>query len=73
MLLRERFLLFGLAVYGDSIKMSLMVGSVLVKTKRRLSEDPRGKAPEKNLEFEKAAAPRDEIKELNKISLEIDG
>ena len=50
-----------------------MIGSVLVKTKRRLPEDPKGKAPEKNLEFEKAAAPRDKIKELNKISLEIDG
>jgi hypothetical protein len=47
--LRERSRLCGLAMYGDSIRMSLMIGSERVKTRRRLMEDPKGNAPEKNL------------------------
>jgi hypothetical protein len=47
--LRGRFPLFGLAVYGDSIRMSLMIGSERVKTRRRLMEDPKRKAARKNL------------------------
>ena len=45
--LRRRCLPFALAAYGDSIKMSLMVESVRIKTKRRLPEDPKWKVPEK--------------------------
>jgi len=59
--LRGRFPLFGLAVYGDSIRMLLMVGSVPVKTKRRLPEHPKGKAPEKNL---RRKSPRNEKNRL---------
>jgi len=49
MLLRGRFPLFGLAVHGDSIRMSLMIGSERVKIRWRLVKDPIGNAPEKNL------------------------
>jgi hypothetical protein len=47
--LRGRFPLCGLAMYGDSIRMSLMIGSEWVKIRWRLVKDLIGNAPEKNL------------------------
>jgi len=47
--LRGRSPLFKLAVYGNSIKMSLIVGSMQGKSWRRLAENRKGKVAEKNL------------------------
>ena len=38
-----------------------MIGSVLVKTKRRLPEDPKGKAPEKNLRRKSQGNEKDRL------------
>ena len=45
-----RFLLFGSVVYGDSIRMWLMIGSAWVKKRSKMFELPERKVEWKNLE-----------------------
>ena len=47
--LRVSFPLPGLEESGDSIRMSLIVGSVRVRPGLKLAENPKGKVAEKNL------------------------
>ena len=45
---KDRFPLFGSAIYSDLIKIRLMIGSERVKLRQRLPQDPKGKVSERN-------------------------